>query len=370
MRVAIFSNHTYDQNSFEEANGSFKHELVFLKAILESTTASLASGFPAVCVFVNDRLDASVLAQLAKGGTKFVALRCAGCNNVGLEAAEANGITVVRVPAYSPHSVAEFTVGALLALDRQICRGWLRVRGDNFSLEGLLGRDLHGKSVGVIGTGRIGALVAKAFKLGFGCDVVAHDVYRNPELEKIGVHYVEFEDLLGKADVISLHCPLTPQTRHLINEKTLALAKPGMLLVNTSRGALVDTRALIEALKSGKAGGVAMDVYEQEPDLFFEDLSNEVVKDDVFQRLLTFPNVIVTGHQAFFTREALAAIAQTTLQNIADLEVGRSGPRAAGQGCHSDRTFPSGRHLSCQLSRSRNLLPNFFYISADSEEHE
>ncbi|HEX3418030.1 MAG TPA: NAD(P)-dependent oxidoreductase, partial [Stellaceae bacterium] len=212
------------------------------------------------------------------------------------------------------------------ALDRQICRGWLRVREDNFSLEGLVGRDLHGKTVGVIGTGRIGALVAKAFKLGFGCDVVAHDVYRNPELEKIGVRYVEVEDLLKKADIVSLHCPLTPQTRHLINEKTLALAKPGFLLVNTGRGALVDTRALIDALKSGKVGGVAMDVYEQEGDLFFEDLSNEVVKDDVFQRLLTFPNVIVTGHQAFFTREALAAIAHTTLQNIADLEAGRPDP--------------------------------------------
>ena len=313
MRVAIFSHHKYDQNSFEEANGSFKHELVFFTETLESATASLASGFPAVCEFVNDRLDAPVLAQLAKGGTKFVALRCAGYNNVDLGAADAHGITVMRVPAYSPYAVAEFTVGALLALDRQICRGWRRVREDNFSLEGLVGRDLHGKTVGVIGTGRIGALVAKAFKLGFGC-------------EKIGVRYVELEDRLRNDDIICLHCPLTPQTRHLINEKTLALAKPGFLLVNTGRGALVDTRALIDALKSGKMGGVAMDVYEQEGDLFFEDLSNEVVKDDVFQRLLTFPNVIVTGHQAFFTREALAAIAQTTLQNIADLEAGRPDP--------------------------------------------
>ena len=326
MRVAIFSNHEYDQNSFEEANGSFKHELVFLTATLDRATASLASGFPAVCAFVNDRLDAPVLAQLAKGGTKFVALRCAGYNNVDLGAAEAYGITVVRVPAYSPYAVAEFTVGVSLALDRQICRGWLRVREDNFSLEGLVGRDLHGKTVGVIGTGRIGALVAKAFKLGFGCDVVAHDVRHNLELEKIGVRYVEVEDLLRKVDIVCLHCPLTPQTRHLINEKTLALAKPGFLLVNTGRGALVDTRALIDALESGKVGGVAMDVYEQEGDLFFKDLSNEVVKDDVFQRLLTFPNVIVTGHQAFFTREALAAIAQTTLQNIADLEAGRPDP--------------------------------------------
>jgi D-lactate dehydrogenase len=326
MRTAIFSTHRYDQNSFEEANGSFKHELVFLTATLESATASLAAGFPAVCVFVNDRLDAPVLAQLAKGGTKFVALRCAGYNNVDLRAAEAHGVTVVRVPAYSPYAVAEFTVGVLLALARQICRGWLRVRENNFSLDGLVGRDLHGKTVGVIGTGRIGVLVAKAFKLGFSCDVVAHDVYRNPDLEKIGVRYVELEDLLRNRDIVSLHCPLTPQTRHLINEKTLALTKPGFLLVNTGRGALVDTRALIDALKSGKVGGVAMDVYEQESGLFFEDLSNEVIEDDVFQRLLTFPNVIVTGHQAFFTREALAAIAQTTLQNIADLEAGNPDP--------------------------------------------
>jgi D-lactate dehydrogenase len=346
MRVAIFSNHKYDQNSFEEANGSFKHELVFLSATLDSATASLASGFPAVCAFVNDRLDAPVLAQLAKGGTKFVALRCAGYNNVDLGAAAAHGITVVRVPAYSPYAVAEFTVGLSLALDRQICRGWLRVREDNFSLEGLVGRDLHGKTVGVIGTGRIGALVAKAFKLGFGCDVVAHDVHRHPELEKIGVRYVEVEDLLRNAYIVSLHCPLTPQTRHLINEKTLALAKAGFLLVNTGRGALVDTSALIDALKSGKVGGVAMDVYEQESDLFFEDLSNEVVKDDVFQRLLTFPNVIVTGHQAFFTREALAAIAQTTLQNIADLEAGR--PDSAR--LVKARTSPPGHHVSRRRS--------------------
>ena len=326
MRVAIFSSHKYDQSPFDEANGSFKHELVFFIGTLESATASLASGFPTVCVFVNDRLDAPVLAQLAKGGTKFVALRCAGYNNVDLGAAEARGITVVRVPAYSPYAVAEFAVGILLALDRQVCRGWLRVRDDNFSLEGLVGRDLHGKTVGVIGTGRIGVLVARAFKLGFGCDVVAHDVRRDPELEKIGVRYLEVEDLLRMADIVCLHCPLTPQTRHLINEKTLALAKPGFLLVNTGRGALVDAKALIDALKSGKVGGVAMDVYEQESDLFFEDLSSEVVTDDVFQRLLTFPNVIVTGHQAFFTREALAAIAQITLQNVADLEAGRPDP--------------------------------------------
>ncbi|HWC38757.1 MAG TPA: 2-hydroxyacid dehydrogenase, partial [Acidimicrobiales bacterium] len=236
------------------------------------------------------------------------------------------GITVVRVPAYSPYAVAEFSVGLLLALNRNICRAWNRVREDNFCLEGLLGRDLHGKTVGVIGTGKIGELVATAYKLGFGCDLLAYDVSKSPKVEKIGGKYVGLEDLLRQSDIVCLHCPLMPQTRHLLNEKTLALIKPGALLVNTARGALIDTQAVIAALESGKLGGVAMDVYEQEGHLFFEDLSNEVITDDVFQRLLTFPNVLVTGHQAFFTKEALGAIAETTLENISDFEASRPKP--------------------------------------------
>lgn len=326
MRVALFSNRKSDQRFFTEANGRFAHQLEFLAASLDAATVSLAAGFPAVCVFVNDTLDAAVLTQLAAGGTQLVVLRCAGFNNVDLRTAESVGITVARVPAYSPYAVAEFSVGLLMTLNRHICRARARARENNFALEGLLGRDLHGKTVGVVGTGKIGALVAKTYQLGFGCDVVAYDVQRNPDVAKIGVRYVELPDLFRQADIISLHCPLTPQTHYLINDETLALAKPGVLLVNTARGALIDTQALIDALKSGHVGGVAVDVYEQEEDLFFEDLSSEVITDDVFQRLLTFPNVMVTGHLAFFTKEALQAIAETTLENVSAFEAGRVDP--------------------------------------------
>jgi D-lactate dehydrogenase len=232
----------------------------------------------------------------------------------------------MRVPAYSPYAVAEYTVGLLLALDRKICRAWQRIREDNFALDGLLGRDLHGKVVGVIGTGRIGALVAKAFKLGFGCEVVANDIYPNHDLEKLGIRYVESKDLISQADIICVHSPLTQETRHMIKADTLSLAKTGVMLVNTGCGGLIDTKALIAALESGKLGGCAIDVYEGESSLIFQDLSNEVVRDDLFQRLITFPNVLVTGHQAFFTQEALAAITQTTLQNIADFEAGHPDP--------------------------------------------
>lgn len=326
MRVALFGNRGYDQRFFTEANRRFNHELEYLTPSLDAATVALADGFPAVCVFVNDTLDATVLARLAAGGTRLVALRCAGFNNVDLRAAEAAGITVARVPAYSPYAVAEFSVGLLMTLNRHICRARARARENNFALEGLLGRDMHGKTVGVVGTGQIGALVARAYRSGFGCDVVAYDVHRNPDLEQIGVRYVELPELFEASDIISLHCPLTPQTHYLVNEESLALTKPGVLLVNTARGALIDTRALVGALKAGQVGGVAIDVYEQEEDLFFEDLSSEVVTDDVFQRLLTFPNVIVTGHLAFFTEEALTSIAETTLGNITDFEAGRPDP--------------------------------------------
>ena len=326
MEIAVFSTQPYDEAYLQQANKSFKYHLVFFKQTLTASTVALAAGFPTVCIFVNDRLDATVLAEISRTGTKLIALRAAGFNNVDLKAAEAHGITVVRVPAYSPYAVAEYTVGLLLALDRKICRAWVRVREDNFTLDGLVGRDLHGKVVGVIGTGRIGSLVAKAFKLGFGCTVLATDVYHDPKVQQMGVSYVELNDLIRRADVICLHCPLTSQTRHLINAETIALAKPGFLLINTGRGALINTEAVVNALKSGHMGGLAMDVYEEESDLFFKDLSNEVIKDDVFQHLLTFPNVIVTGHQAFFTQEALAAIAQTTLQNVTNFEEGNVDP--------------------------------------------
>ncbi|MGF7147940.1 D-lactate dehydrogenase [Sphingomonas zeicaulis] len=323
MHVAIFGTKPYDRHFLTAANAAHGHDLTFFEPRLDPVTATLADGFPAVCAFVNDRLDASVLERLAEGGTRLVALRCAGFNNVDLRAAERLGIAVARVPAYSPHAVSEFTLALLLALDRRIHRAWARVRENNFALDGLIGRNLHGRTAGVIGTGRIGALVARALRLGFGCRVLAADVAEDPELLAIGVEYRPPAEVIADADILTLHCPLTPETRHIVDADAIALARPGLIIVNTSRGALIDTMALIDGLKNGRIGGVALDVYEQEADLFFEDLSNEIVQDDVFQRLLTFPNVLITGHQAFLTEEALQAIAATTLENISDFAAGR-----------------------------------------------
>lgn len=323
MRVAMFGTKPYDRHFFDIANARFEHALTFFEPRLDRTTAPLAEGFPAICVFVNDHLDADVLAQLAAGGTSVVALRCAGFNNVDLRAADRLGIIVVRVPAYSPHAVAEYTIGLMLALDRNIHRAWARVRENNFALDGLIGRNLFGRTIGVVGTGRIGALVARSLKLGFGCDVLASDPLPDPDLIATGIRYLPARDLLAAVDIVTLHCPLTPMTRHLIDEAAIGRAKPRLMIVNTSRGALIDTEALIAGLKSHHIGSVALDVYEQEADLFFEDLSNEIIEDDIFQRLLTFPNVLITGHQAFLTEEALTAIAETTLGSIADAEQGR-----------------------------------------------
>jgi len=323
MRVAIFGTKAYDRQSLDAANESYGHVLIYFEARLDSSTAALANGFPAICAFVNDCLDSEVLGVLAGGGTRLVALRCAGFNNVDLAAADRLDIAVVRVPAYSPYAVAEFTIGLLLALDRNIHRAWARVRDNNFALDGLLGRNVFGRVAGVVGTGRIGALVARTLRLGFGCDVLATDLTEDADLIAAGVRYVPLPVLLARSDIITLHCPLTPATHHLIDAAAIAAARPRVIVINTSRGALIDTPALIDGLKSHQIGGVALDVYEQEAELFFEDLSSEVIGDDVFQRLLTFPNVIVTGHQAFFTEEALAAIAETTLTSIADAEAGR-----------------------------------------------
>jgi len=322
MRVAVFSTKSYDRQYLSETNAAFGHELVFFEPRLDLSTAPLADGFPAVCVFVNDHLDRPLLTHLASTGTRLIALRCAGFNNVDLVAAAELGIEVVRVPAYSPHAVAEFSVALLLALDRRIPRAWARVRDNNFALDGLIGNDLYGKTIGVVGTGRIGGLVARCLKLGFGCRVLAFDQWQDPALVEIGIEYRPLADVLTAADILTLHCPLTPETHHLVNAGTIERAQPGILIVNTSRGALIDAEALVDGLKSGKVGGVALDVYEQEADLFFEDLSNEIIQDDVFQRLLTFPNVLVTGHQAFLTAEALMAISETTLDNIAAFEAG------------------------------------------------
>lgn len=322
MRVAVFDVRRYDRAALEGANGAFGHELVWFEPRLTVDTAVLADGFPAVCSFVNDRLDEPTLVRLAAGGVRLIALRSAGYNHVDLAAAERHGLRVVRVPEYSPHAVAEHTFALLLALDRKIHRAWLRVRDANFSLDGLVGFDLHGKTFGVIGTGRIGRATAQ-IAAGFGCRVLAFDLHPDAALAAAGATYVSLEALYRESDVVSLHVPLTPHTHHLIDDKALRQMKPGVVLLNTGRGALIDTRALIAALKRGLIGGAGLDVYEEEEGVFFEDLSDRVLQDDVLARLLTFPNVIITAHQGFLTREALGNIAETTLQSISAFERGQ-----------------------------------------------
>ncbi|MDF5711104.1 MAG: 2-hydroxyacid dehydrogenase [Nostoc sp. S4] len=322
MKVAVFSTKAYDRQFLSTVNSPIQHELVFFEPRLNRDTAILAAEFPAVCVFVHDQVDAPTLELLASRGTHLVVLRCAGFNNVDLQAAADLGITVVRVPAYSPYGVAEHAVGLILSLNRKIHRAYNRVRESNFSLDGLLGFNLHQRTVGIIGTGKIGLILGQIMK-GFGCDILAYDVYHNPELEALGGKYVELPELFATSDIISLHCPLTPETHHLIDAEAIEQIKSGVMLINTSRGALIDTQAVIEGLKSGKIGYLGVDVYEQESELFFEDLSGEIIQDDIFQRLTTFPNVLITGHQAFFTAEALYNIAETTFANITDVEQGR-----------------------------------------------
>jgi D-lactate dehydrogenase len=324
VKVGIFSAKRYDRDSLTAANDEAAaagagHELTFLEPRLTRETAALGAGFPAVCVFVNDRIDAEVLATLAAGATRLVLLRCAGFNNVDVAAAARLGVTIARVPAYSPHAVAEHTLALILALKRRLARAFTRVRDGNFALDGLLGTELHGSTVGIVGTGKIGLTVAQVLS-GFGVTRLAFDVAPNPECLAMGVRYVPLDELLRQSDVITLHCPLTAETRHLLDASRLSLLRPNALVVNTSRGALIDTPAIIEALKARRLGGLAIDVYEEEDHLFFEDHSGDVVQDDVFARLLTFPNVIVTGHQAFFTDKALHDIAATTLANATAFE--------------------------------------------------
>ncbi len=319
MRIAVFSSKPYDHDTFIAANAAHGHSLQFFEAALSVETCSLAEEAEAVCVFVNDKVDARLLRCMAGRGVKTVALRCAGFNNVDLPVAKELGISVVRVPAYSPYAVAEHAVALMLTLNRKTHRAYNRVREGNFALNGLLGFDMHGKTAGIIGTGRIGAVLAKILT-GLGCVVLAEDVYQNPACLVLGVRYVDRATLLQESDIISLHCPLTPETRHLINKESIALLKHGVMVINTGRGALVDTKAIIAGLKSGHIGALGLDVYEQEEGLFFEDHSNEIIQDDLLQRLLTFPNVLITSHQGYFTREALAAIAETTLNNLSQLE--------------------------------------------------
>jgi D-lactate dehydrogenase len=323
MKIAIFSTKSYDRDSLIAANLAHSHELCFFETQLNWHTAALAKDIPVVCPFVNDEVNAEVLKTLAANGTRLLALRAAGFNNVDLKTATELGIAVVRVPAYSPYAVAEHTVALVLMLNRKLYRAYNRVRDDNFSLEGLLGFDLHGGTIGIIGTGRIGMVFAQIMH-GFGCSLLGYDKFPNPQFEAIGAsRYVELPELLAKSDVISLHCPLTPENHYLINAEAIGQMKPGVMLINTSRGGLVDTKAVIAGIKSAQIGYLGIDVYEQEADLFSEDLSNTIIQDDDFQLLKSFPNVVITAHQAFFTRNALQAIAETTLANITEFEQGR-----------------------------------------------
>ncbi len=322
MRVAFFSAQIFDRQSFDEANISHGHDLQYVDARLRPATSALAQGCPAVCAFVNDQLDREVLDALWSAGTRLIALRSAGFNHVDLDRARELGLTVSRVPAYSPHAVAEHTVALMLTLNRKIHRAYARVREGNFALEGLLGFDMAGRTVGIVGTGRIGSVVARIV-VAMGCRVLACDSSPNADCRALGVEYVPLDQIWERADVITLHVPLTSETRHLVNAAAVARMKPGVMVINTGRGALVDTPAVIEGLKSGRIGYLGLDVYEEEEQLFFQDLSSHVIQDDVFARLLTFPNVLVTAHQAFFTREALRGISGTTLENISAFEQGR-----------------------------------------------
>lgn len=316
MKVAIFDAHQFERRPLTEANTQFAFGLTFIEARLTSETAALAQGFEVVCSFANDQIDAKALGILQAVGVRMIALRSAGFNHVDLVEAQRLGIKVARVPAYSPHSVAEFATCLVLALNRKIHRAYQRVRELNFSLDGLVGFDLHGKTVGVMGTGKIGAVFCKIMS-GFGCKVLAFDHQPDTEVAKLpGCTYVGLEELLQKSDLISLHIPLTSSTRHIINESALSKMKKGVMLINTGRGALIEASALVASLKSGHIGAAGLDVYEEEESVFFQDHSGEVLKDDILARLLTFPNVLITSHQGFLTREALNGIATTTLENI------------------------------------------------------
>ncbi|VGO17172.1 D-lactate dehydrogenase [Pontiella desulfatans] len=321
MKIAFFSNKPYDRKFFDLANKDFGHEITYFESKLRRETLKLAEGYECACVFVNDQVDASVLIALAAQGTRLVALRCAGFNNVDIHSAKELGISVVRVPAYSPYAVAEHTVGLMLALNRKVYWANSRVKEGNFSLDGLLGFDMRGRTVGLVGTGKIGECVARILN-GFGCNIIAHDKFKNPACEALGVKYVERDELFAQSDIITLHCPLFKETRHLIGMDAIAKMKKGVMIINTSRGALIDARAAIEGLKSEKIGYLGIDVYEEEEELFFEDKTFEIRTDDVFARLTTFPNVVITGHQAYFTEEAVSAIAKTTLENISAYEKG------------------------------------------------
>lgn len=321
MKIAFFSTKPYDREFFNRYVST--HEIIYFEAPLNEQTFNLATGCNAICVFVNDHINAIVLAALKKLGIQLVALRCAGFNNVDIQAAKTNEIAVVRVPAYSPHAVAEHAVALILTLNRKTHKAYNRVREGNFSLDRLCGFDLFGKTVGVVGTGKIGQVFCEIM-LGFGCRVLAFDLIANRSLEAKSVEYVPLIDILEQSDIISLHCPLNEQTKHIINEHSISMMKEGVMLINSSRGALIETRDAINGLKTGKIGYLGLDVYEQEEKLFFNDLSENIIQDDIIMQLMGFPNVLITSHQGFFTEEALTQIAQVTLANIDAFESGAS----------------------------------------------
>ena len=324
IEITVYDTKPYDREYLAHAPGAKRVGWRFHDFRLSAETAPAAKGSQAVCVFVNDQADRACLNILAAIGVKLVALRCAGFNNVDLGAARSLGLAVTRVPAYSPHAVAEHTVALLLTLNRRIHRAFNRVRELNFSLSGLVGFDLHGKTVGIVGTGKIGRIAAQIFR-GFGTEVLAYDPFPEPAWAATqGVRYVDFDTLLAESDIVSLHVPLLPETRQMLNEQTLARMKSGVVIVNTSRGKLIDSSALITALKAGRVAGVALDVYEEEEGIFFEDLSGQVLHDDELSLLLNFPNVLITAHQAFLTREALREIARVTTANVLQLETGEA----------------------------------------------
>jgi D-lactate dehydrogenase len=321
-RLVIFDAKGFDKQSFLQVSQGSELELVFLQEALSAETAHLARGTVCVCAFVNDDLSRQTLTLLAQYGVRLVALRCAGFNQVDLEAAAELDIRVTRVPAYSPHAVAEHAVALMLCLNRKICKAGNRVRELNFALEGLVGFDMNGKTIGIVGTGRIGQVLARLM-LGFGCRVLAFDPQPNPALQAFGVTYVPLESLYAQADIISLHVPLMDETRYMISDQAFRQMKAGVMLINTSRGGLIDSRALIEALKQGQVGAAGLDVYEEEEKIFFKDRSGEILHDDLLARLMTFPNVLITAHQAFLTKDALQAIAASTLSSVQAFMEGR-----------------------------------------------
>lgn len=338
MRLLVFSAHPWDREFLDAAFFGSEHRIEYVQPHLDRGTARIAVGSEAVCVFVNDTLDSETLQLLAGAGTRLVLLRCAGYNNVDLAAAQRLGIEVMRVPAYSPNAVAEHAVALMLTLNRKVHRAWNRTREGNFSLDGLLGFDMAGATVGVVGTGSIGRIVARILR-GFGSEVICCDPIRDPRwATSIGVSYAELGDLLACSRIVTLHCPLTPETFHLIDAAAIGRMQRGAMLINTSRGAVVDARALVDAIKAEHLGAVGLDVYEEEADIFFEDVSMQVIRDDVLARLTTFPNVVITGHQAFFTSEALDQIARATRANLESW--------IAGTPIDANRVCPGPRFVS------------------------